>query len=92
MLHKRGLNESLTLVMESVLNSVNGVKKFRRSFSNYRKFGNLVNTLLRAAEEGRPKGTEVFLFTDNQAAKGAYYHGTSPSWALFELVVTLYKL
>jgi hypothetical protein len=52
----------------------------------------LVNALLRAAEEGRLKGAEIFLFTDNQAAEGAYYRGTSPSRSLFDLVVTLYKL
>jgi hypothetical protein len=59
--------------------------------SNYREFRNLVNALLRAAEEGRLKGADIFLFTDNQAAEGAYYRGTSPSRALFDLVVTLYK-
>jgi hypothetical protein len=47
---------------------------------------------MRAAEEGRLKGAEIFLFTDKQAAEGAYYRSTSPSWALFELVVTFYKL
>jgi hypothetical protein len=51
-----------------------------------------VNALLRAAEEGLLTGSEVFLFTDNQAVGGAYYRGNSPSRALFELVVTLYKL
>jgi hypothetical protein len=51
-----------------------------------------VNALLQAAEEGLLIGAEVFLFTDNQAAEDAYYRGTSPSRALFELVVTLYKL
>jgi hypothetical protein len=60
--------------------------------SKYREFRNLVNALLRAAEEGRLKGAEIFIFTDNQAAEGAYYRGTSPSRALFDLVVTLYKL
>jgi hypothetical protein len=56
----------------------------------------LVNALLRAAEEGRLKGAYLFLFTDNQAAEGAYYRGTSPRRALFDVVVTLcvtlYKL
>jgi hypothetical protein len=61
--------------------------------SNYREFRNLVNALLRAAEdEGRLKGAEIFLFRDNQEAEGAYYRSTSPSRALFDLVVTLYKL
>jgi hypothetical protein len=59
--------------------------------SNYREFRNLVNVLMRAADEGRLKGAGIFLFTDNQAAEGAYYRGTYPSRALFELVVTIYK-
>jgi hypothetical protein len=60
--------------------------------STYGDFRNLVNALLRAADEGRLKGAYIFLLTDNQAAEGAYYRGTSPSRAFFELVVTLYKL
>jgi hypothetical protein len=54
----------------------------QKESSNYREFRNLVNALLRAAEEGLLTGAEVFLFTDNQP----------PNQALFELVVTLYKL
>jgi hypothetical protein len=38
------------------------------------------------------KAQIFFLFTDNQAAEGAYYRVTSPSRALFDLVATLYKL
>jgi hypothetical protein len=64
----------------------------RGESSHYREFRNLLNALLCAAEEGRLKGAEIFLLMDNQAAEGAYYRGTSPSRALFELVVTLYKL
>jgi hypothetical protein len=48
--------------------------------------------LLRAAEEGCLKGSDIFLFTNTQAAEGAYYCGTSQSRVLFELVVTLFKL
>jgi hypothetical protein len=60
--------------------------------SSYHEFRNFVNALMRAAVEVRLKGAEILLFTDNQAAAGAYYRCTSPSPALFELVVTLYKL
>jgi hypothetical protein len=67
-------------------------KDIQGESSNYREFRNLVNALLRAAEEGRLQGADIFLFMDNHAAEGAYYCGTSPSRALFELVVTLYKL
>jgi hypothetical protein len=64
----------------------------QKKSSNYCEFRNLVNALLRAAEEGLLTGAEVFLFMDNQAAEGAYCRGTSPRRALFELVVKLYKL
>jgi hypothetical protein len=46
----------------------------------------------RAAQEGRLDGCEVFLYTDNQTAEGSYFQGTAKSRALFELIVTLYKL
>jgi hypothetical protein len=81
--------------LPEVLTSIdfgNGVKfefgewceDFQGESSNYREFRNLVNALLRAAEEGQLKGADMFLFTDNQAAEGAYYRGTSPSPALFD--------
>jgi hypothetical protein len=59
----------------------------QKESSNYREFRNLVNALLRATEEGRLKGAEVFLFTDNQAAGDDYYRGASPSRALSERFV-----
>jgi hypothetical protein len=77
MLQKGVLVGVLTLEMDFAISLGNGAK---------------MNALLRAAEEGLLTGAEVFLFTDNQSAEGAYYRGTSPSQALFELVVTLYKL
>jgi hypothetical protein len=90
---KGDLDGALILAIAFVSNLENGVKIFKKKeSSNCREFSNLVNALLRAAEEGRLKGAGIFLFTDNQAAEGAYYHGTSPSRAQFELVVTLYKL
>jgi hypothetical protein len=67
-------------------------KDIQKESSNCREFRNLVNALLRAPEEGLLTGAEVFLFTYNQAAEGAHYRGTSPSWALFELLATLYNL
>jgi hypothetical protein len=51
-----------------------------------------VNAMLRAAQEGRLDGCEVCLYTDNQTAEGSYFQGTAKSRALFELIVTLYKL
>jgi hypothetical protein len=60
--------------------------------SNHRELRNLVNFMLMDAQEGRLDGCEVFLYTDNQTAEGAYFRGTTKSRALFELIVTLYKL
>ncbi len=34
-----------------------------------------------------PPNMEMFLFTDNAVAEGAFYKGTSPSRALFDLVL-----
>jgi hypothetical protein len=59
-------------------------KDIQGDSSNYREFRNLLNTLLRAAEEGQLKGSETFIFADNQVTEGAYYRGTSPSRASFD--------
>jgi hypothetical protein len=59
---------------------------------NYRELRNLVNAMVRAAQEGRLEGCEVFLYTDNRTAEGAYCKGTDKSRSLFELIVVLYKL
>jgi len=59
--------------------------------SNFRELKNLVDSLYdRAAKEQlRTRGLEVFLFTDNLVAEGAFYKGTSSSRKLFELVLRL---
>jgi hypothetical protein len=59
---------------------------------NYRELRNLVNNMLRDAQEGRLDGCELFLYTYNQTMEGSYFRGTANSRALFELIVTLYKL
>jgi hypothetical protein len=60
--------------------------------SNYRELGNLVSALGEAVEDGTLKECEVFLFTDNSTAEGAYYKGNSPSRKLFELVLQIRKI
>jgi hypothetical protein len=60
--------------------------------SNYRELRNLVNAMVRAAQEIRLEGCEVFLYTDNQTAEGDYSKGMAGSRSLFELIVMLYKL
>jgi hypothetical protein len=66
--------------------------EIQEASSNYRELRNLVNAMLRASQEGGLDGCEVFLYTDNQAAEVSYFRGTAKSRALFELIVTLYKL
>jgi hypothetical protein len=68
------------------------LQKIQEASSNYRELWNLVNYMLKDAQDGRLDGCEVFLYTDNQTAEGSYFRGTSKSRALFELIVTLYKL
>jgi hypothetical protein len=60
--------------------------------SNYRDLRKLVNTMVRAAQEGRLDSCEVFLYTYNQTTEGAYGKGTAKRPSLFELIVILYKL
>jgi len=60
--------------------------------SNFRELSNLVDALYDRCsnENGTPtKGSEVFLFTDNAVAEGAFYKGTSSSKKLFNLVLKL---
>jgi hypothetical protein len=52
--------------------------------SNYRELRNLVNDMVRAAQEGRLEGCEVFLHTYNQTAEGAYCKGMAKSRSLLE--------
>ena len=60
--------------------------------SNYKELLNLVNALEEGVQEGKFQECEIFLFTDNSTAEGAYYKGNTPSRTLFELVVRLRKL
>ncbi len=60
--------------------------------SNYRELWNLVEALEDGIAAGDLTNTEVFMFTDNSTAEGAYYHGNTPSKTLFELVLHLRQL
>jgi hypothetical protein len=57
--------------------------------SNWRELTNLVETLEGEASEGRLRGCEVFVFTDNSTAEAAFFRGTSSSPLLFDLVLRL---
>ena len=51
-----------------------------------------MNTLEDLYENGKLKGCELFLFTDNLVAEYAYYKGSSSSRMLFDLVLRVRKL
>ena len=59
--------------------------------SNFRELANLVDSLYDRAttDKTKLKGLEVFLFTDNIVAEGAFYKGTSSSKKLFNLILKL---
>jgi hypothetical protein len=60
--------------------------------SNYRELLNLVESLEAQVADGRLRGAEVFLFTDNSTAEAVFYKGNSTSRPLFELMLRLQKL
>ena len=64
-----------------------------REDSNFKELANLVNGVERAYEAGYLKNTELFVFTDNAVAEGAYYNGGSNRRKkLNELVFRLWQL
>ncbi len=78
-----------------------GSTRFRHGFwgrdaesrsSNYRELRNLVETVEEFVQSGEHIGTELFLFTDNATAEGAYYKGNSDNKLLFELILRLRTL
>jgi hypothetical protein len=60
--------------------------------SNWKEIANLVRALYRLVKEKGLQGTEIFVFTDNSTAEGAFWKGTSKSRRLFELVLELKQL
>jgi hypothetical protein len=79
----------------------NGWTKFRRGLwawdqedasSNYLELCNLVQTVEEGIQDKTLSNSELFIFTDNTTAEGAYYKGNTPSWALFDLVLGLHTV
>jgi len=60
--------------------------------SNYRELRNLVDAVEELVTEQGLRGAEIFLFTDNSTAEGAFWKGNSSSRKLFDLVLRLKKL
>jgi hypothetical protein len=59
------------------------------STSNYRELNNLVTAIEEGIAAGHLQNTELFLFTDNSTAEGAFFKGNSPSRPLFDLILRL---
>jgi len=59
--------------------------------SNFRELANLVDALRYRSQDKNMsvRGLEVFLFTDNAVAEGAFYKGSSSSKKLFNLILQL---
>jgi len=60
--------------------------------SNYKEFGNLVDTVEAEGVSGRLKNAEFFLFTDSSTAESCFHRGSSSVPKLHHLVVRLRKL
>jgi hypothetical protein len=60
--------------------------------SNWKELANLFRALYRVVKERGLQETEIFIFTDNSTAEGAFWKGTSKSRRLFELVLELKQL
>ncbi|KAL7571472.1 hypothetical protein ACA910_019224 [Epithemia clementina (nom. ined.)] len=66
---------------------------YSKRSSNFCELYNLVARVESMVnEEEIPRGTELFIFTDNSTAESAFYCGTSKSKLLFELVLRLRKM
>jgi hypothetical protein len=60
--------------------------------SNWRELNNLVEALENILARYNLEGCEIFLFTDNSTAEGAFWKGSAKSRKLFELILRLKKL
>ncbi len=74
----------------------NGTTTFRHGcwgidvkFSNFWELKNLVDTIQDGIASGGLYDLEIFIFTDNVVAEGAYYKGNADNCFLFELVLQL---
>jgi len=65
---------------------------FSNETSNFRELANLIHAIEDAHSKGLLSDSELFVFTDNSAAEGAFYKGTSSSRRLFDLILRLRSL
>jgi hypothetical protein len=60
--------------------------------SNYKELRNLIDTVEEGIATGELHHSELFIFTDDSTAEGAYYKGNMDSQLRFDLVLRLRKL
>jgi len=60
--------------------------------SNFRELANLIHAIEDAHSKGLLLDSELFVFTDNSAAEGAFLKGTSSLHRLFDLILRLRSL
>ncbi len=60
--------------------------------SNYKELRNLVDAFEDGLQTGELLHTELFIFTDNSTAEGAFYKGNADSCLLFDLVLRLHQI
>ena len=90
-----GFGSSLWLYGSPTVETEHGLwtREYGSRSSNYRELYNLVLRLEALVNDGTiPKGSEVFMFTDNSTAESAFFKGTSSSPLLFELVLRTKRL
>ena len=90
-----GFGSSLWLYGSTTVETEHGLwtRQYGGRSSNYRELYNLVLRLETMVKDGTiPKGSEVFMFTDNSTAESAFFKGTSSSPLLFELVLRTKRL
>ena len=90
-----GFGSSLWLYGTNRVKTEHGLwtREYGSRSSNYRELYNLVLRLEALVRDRTvPRGTEVYMFTENSTAESAFYRGTSSSKLLFELVLRTKKL
>jgi hypothetical protein len=60
--------------------------------SNFRELANLVDAIEEGVQSSELDHAELFIYTDNTTAEGAYYRGNSSNRLLFQLVLRLHLL
>jgi hypothetical protein len=87
-----GFGSSILIGTDLVYRTGTWSQTISEESSNYRELRNLVDAIELSTNSGELQGSEVFFFTDNTTAEGAFFKGTSSSKTLYELVVRMKAL